>query len=403
MFIFPDLCSAPVPEGGIVKVQRYGRLGGVLLAGSLVLAACGSDNNTKDDVAQPAATPAPTPAPTTATIATAAASAAAIACGSGSLNGEGSTAQGNAVAEWISKYQGKCSGTTINYNGTGSGAGIKQFSAGQVDWAGSDSALKPEEVQPAKDRCKGNDAWNLPMAVGPIAVAYNLPGVSGIALDGTTIAKIFSGKITKWDDQAIKDLNGGVTLPSTDIKVFFRSDESGTTENFEKYMAAAGSGNYTATPSKKFSGGVGEGQAKSQGVGQAVKATEGGVTYVEYSVAKDNSLGVAKVKTGSDPVELTAENAGTALAAATATGSGNDLALKLDYTTSAAGAYPIVLVTYEIVCSKGLDAAKTDLLRGFLNYAGSADGQAAIAGIGYGTLPTDLQTKVMAAVAAVSS
>jgi phosphate transport system substrate-binding protein len=383
-----------------VKVLRYGRLGGVLLAGSLTLAACGSDDNS-EDVTQPGATPVTTPV----TQATAAASAApaAIGCGSGTLNGEGSTAQGNAVSEWISKYQAKCSGVTINYNGTGSGAGIKQFSAAQVDWAGSDSALKPEEVDAAKSRCGGNDAWNLPLVVGPIAVAYNLSGVSNLVLDGATIAKIFSGKITRWDDQAIKDLNPSATLPGKDIKVFFRSDESGTTENFEKYLAAAGGGNYTATPSKKFSGGVGEGQAKSQGVGQAVKATDGGITYVEYSIAKDSQLGVAKVKTGGGEVELTAESAGKALAAASAEGSGNDLKLKLDYNTSAAGAYPIVLVTYEIVCSKGLDPAKTELLRGFLNYAGSAEGQNAISGIGYGVLPPDLQTKVLAAVAAVSA
>lgn len=385
-----------------MKVQRYGRLGGVLLAGSLALAACGSDDNTFE-AAAPAQTSAPEPTPAPSSASAAPAGSTPAACGTGTLNGEGSSAQGNAISTWVSKYQAKCSGVTINYNPTGSGAGVKQFIAGQVDWGGSDSVLKPEEVQPAKDRCKGNDAWNLPMAVGPIAVAYKLDGVQGLVLDGATIAKIFTGKITTWDDQAIKDLNSGMSLPSKDIKVFFRADESGTTDNFLKYLAAAGGGNYTGTPSKKFDGGVGEGKPQSAGVQQAVAASDGGIAYIEYSYAKDANLGVAKVKTGSDPVELTAENAGKALAAATPDGSGNDLKLKLDFATSAPGAYPIVLVSYEIVCSKGLDGARTELLRSFLAYTASSEGQQAIGGIGYGTLPPDLQAKVIAAISAVSA
>jgi phosphate transport system substrate-binding protein len=291
----------------------------------------------------------------------------------------------------------------VNYNATGSGAGVKQFIAGQVDWAGSDSALKPEEVGPAKTRCKDNDAWNIPMTVGPIAVAYNLPGVDSVVLDGPTIAKIFTGQIKSWDDKAIKDLNPDATLPSKAIKVFFRSDESGTTDNFLKYLAAAGGGAYSGTPSKKFDGGAGEGKAQSAGVQQAVGATEGGIAYIEYSFAKDANLGVAKVKTGGDPIELTAETAGKALAAASAAGSGNDLKLKLDYATKEAGAYPIVLVTYEIVCSKGLDKAKAETLKGFLSYIGSTDGQKAISDIGYGTLPDDLESKVLDSIKAIST
>lgn len=384
-----------------MKVQRSGRVSGLLLAGSLALAACGSDDNAVEDAKDD-------PAPAASTAAEASPSAAASSastgfeCGSGTLNGEGSSAQANAISVWVSKYQDKCSAVTVNYNATGSGAGVKQFTAGQVDWAGSDSALKEEEVGPAKARCKDTEAWNLPLVVGPIAVAYNLPGTDSLVLDGPTITKIFTGKITKWDDEAIKSLNSGVTVPAEDIKVFFRSDESGTTDNFLKYLDAAGGDNYTGTPSKKFDGGVGEGKAQSAGVQQAVDSTEGGIAYMEYSFAKDADLGVAKVKTGSDPIELTSESAGKALAAATSAGSGNDLELKLDYATTASGAYPIVLVAYEIVCSKGLDAAKTEMLRGFLNYIASADGQAAIGDIGYGTLPSELQTKVLAAVSAIS-
>jgi phosphate transport system substrate-binding protein len=388
-----------------VKFRPHGRVA-VAVGACLALAACGSNNNTATTNQQPVNVAPVSTVQTPAAAATTASTTSSngITCaGSGTLNGEGSTAQANAISTWVSTYQGACSGVTINYNGTGSGAGVKQFTANQVDWAGSDSALKPEEIDPAKARCGGNDVYDIPMAVGPIAVAYNLSGISGLVLDGPTIAKIFSGKVSKWDDQAIKDLNAGVTLPSKDIKVFFRSDESGTTDNFQKYMAAAGGGNFTGAMGKAFSGGIGEGQAKSAGVQQAVKATDGGIAYIEYSYAKDANLGVAKVKTGGDPVELTAENAGKALAAASLVGTGNDLTLKLDYTTSAPGAYPIVLVTYEIVCAKGLDATKTGILKSFLSYLSSSAGQSAISAIGYGTLPPDLVARVTATIAAISA
>jgi phosphate transport system substrate-binding protein len=187
--------------------------------------------------------------------------------------------------------------------------------------------------------------------------------------------------------------------------VFFRSDDSGTTQNFEKYLAAAGGGSYTATPAKQFNGGVGEGQAKSAGVQQAVKATDGAIGYLEYSFAKDGNLSIAKIATssGGTPVELSAQSAGQALGAAKQVGTGNDLSMSLDYATTASGAYPIVLVTYEIFCSKGMDATKAALLKSFFGWTASSAGQQAITGLGYGTLPADLATKVATALAAVSA
>lgn len=362
----------------------------------LALAACGSDNNVASQ--QPAAAPpqqVANPAP--------AANNSGITCATGTLNGEGSSAQANAMSAWVSAYQAACQGVTINYNATGSGAGVKQFIANQVDWGGSDSALKPEEVEQAKARCGGNEAWNLPVVVGPIAVAYNLPGISGLVLDAATVAKIFKGSITNWDDQAIKDLNPSLSMPSKPIKVFFRSDESGTTDNFQRYLAGAGLGEWTTAPSKSFTGGVGEGQPQSAGVQQATKATDGGISYMEYSFAKDAGLGVAKIRHSGGDVELTPANAGVALQAASIIGTGNDLAMKLDYGLSTANAYPIILVTYEIVCSKGLDATKLALLKSFFSWAASPAGQQLIGDIGYGTLPSDLSGKVIAALNAMSA
>ncbi len=296
---------------------------------------------------------------------------------------------------------------TINYNPTGSGAGIKQFNAAQVDFAGSDSALKTEpkdgviESEAAKTRCKGNPALDLPMITGPIAVAYKLKGVTGLTLTPDLAAKLFLGKITKWNDPALVAANPGVTLPSTPVKVFFRSDESGTTENFSKWLKAAAPAVWTAEPSKQWAG-KGEGKEKSTGVVQGASTTEGGLTYVEWSYARDAKLGISKVDNGGGPVELTADTVAKAVATAKQKGTGNDLALELDYATKEAGAYPVILVTYEIACSKGLSADKTKAVKSFLEYLVSPEHQSSLVDLGYAPLPVDLRTKVAAAIASIS-
>ena len=374
-----------------MSIKRLARLSGVALAGALALTACGSDDNTGAGSGGSSSS-------------SAAGTSVSENCGSGSLNAEGSSAQKNAIEEAISSFGDTCEGATVNYNPTGSGAGIQQFNAGQVDFAGSDSALNADkgEVAAAAKRCQNNPAWNLPMAAGPIAVAYNLPGVDKLVLTPDVTANIFLGKIKTWDDPAIAKGNPDAKLPSTAIKVFFRSDESGTTENFEKYLAGAAPSAWKTEPAKKWAGTVGEGREKSAGVSDGVKSTEGGITYVEWSYAKDNNLGVAQIDNGGGPVELTGESAGKALVAAKPAGEGNDLKLALDYTTRAPGTYPIVLVTYEIVCSKGLDATKTAVEKGFLGHYASAEMQQGLQDIGYAPLPEEVRTKVETAVQAIS-
>lgn len=372
-----------------MKIHRLGQVASVALVGSLALTACGSDNNAASGSSD-----------------TTTGGAADCPKGGGTLNGEGSSAQKNAIDEAISSYQEKCKGTTVNYNPTGSGAGIKQFIAGQVDFAGSDSALKTKEkdgkieAKEAETAC-GSPAWNLPMVTGPIAVAFNVKGVDKLTLTPEVAANIFNGKVTTWNDASIAKLNAGVTLPSTPIKVFFRSDESGTTENFTKYLQASAPTAWTAEPGKKWTG-KGEGKEKSSGVAGAVKTTDGGITYAEWSYAKDNKLGVAAIDNGSGPVELTGEAVGKAVAAAKSDGEGNDLRLKLDYATKEAGAYPILLVTYEIVCSKAKDPAKVELLKSFLKHFASEETQKSLEEIGYAPLPTEVRTKVDTAIAALS-
>src|SRR6185312_4222050 len=187
---------APHLEGTIVKLQRSGYLAGIALTATLALAACGSDN-------------------TDGGTGSSGASAAPGSCGTGSLTAQGSTAQKNAMDEWIKNYQAQCSGAKIDYQGTGSGAGIQAFIAGTADFAGSDSALKEEEQPQADAKCAGGQALNLPMVIGPIAVVYNLDGVDGLSFSPETLAGIFAGKITKWNDPKIAADNSGATLPTT--------------------------------------------------------------------------------------------------------------------------------------------------------------------------------------------
>jgi phosphate transport system substrate-binding protein len=239
------------------------------------------------------------------------------------------------------------------------------------------------------------------MVTGPVAIAFKLNGVTDLTLTPSVIAKIFQGTITTWDDPAIKALNSGASLPSTKITVFFRSDESGTTQNFEKYLAAAAPADYTAKPSKTWSGKVGQGKAKSQGVQQALGSTEGGIGYLEWSFAGSGGLSMAKVDNGGGAVALDAGSAGKAVSAAKITGTGDDLTLKLDYATKTPGAYPIILVTYEIVCAKYSDASVGKLVKSFLTYTAGA-GQAGLADLGYAPLPSDIDAKVQASVAKIS-
>ena len=382
-----------------MKITSIARISGVALAGALALSACGSESSDS-------ATDGAKSAGSSATDAAKSGGDSGSAdCGKKDLKAEGSSAQDNTIQDAIEKY-GKTCDNNVTYNATGSGNGIKQFIAGQVNFAGSDSALKTKpkdgkiEVDEAKKAC-ASDAWNIPMVTGPIAVSYNLKDVKDpITLTPAVLADIFNGKITKWNDPAIAAVNKGVTLPAKDIKVFFRSDESGTTENFTKYLNGAAKDKWTAEPAKKWTG-KGEGKAKTAGVASAVKSTDGGITYAEWSAAQDNGLQVAKIDNGAGAVELTGESAGKAVEAAKIDGKGNDLRLKLDYTTKEKGTYPIVLVTYEIVCSKYSDAEKGKSVKAFLNHFASEDVQKGLEEQGYAPLPTSVQEKVKTAVNAI--
>ncbi|CAL9504965.1 phosphate ABC transporter substrate-binding protein PstS [Streptomyces griseomycini] len=375
-----------------MKLQRKNRralaLGALAVSGALALTACGSDDTGNSDGGD----------------ASAAAPAGNIDCGDakGQLQASGSSAQKNAIDAWVKQYSAACKGVQVNYNPTGSGAGITAFLQGQTAFAGSDSALEAEEIEQSKKICKDGQGIDLPMVGGPIAVGYNVPGVDNLVLDASTLAKIFDSKITNWNDEAIAKLNPDAELPDLKIQAFHRSDESGTTDNFTTYLKEAAPKDWAYEPSKAWEAKGGQSAQGSSGVAQQVKQTSGAISYMELSYAKDGMNTVSIKTEAAEPVAATIENATAAIGAAKVVGTGKDLALELDYTPSAAGAYPIVLVTYEIVCDKGNKAESLPATKSFLNYMASEDGQALLADAGYAPMPEEIITKVRETISGLS-
>ncbi len=366
-----------------MKLQRYGRLAGVALAGTLTLTACGTDNNS-------------TP---TSSAAGGGASAAKVDCADGSLTIQGSTAQAPAMSTWIKNYNEQCPNAKISYTPNGSGAGVTAFGQGTSDFAGSDFPLNATQQPKADARCKQGPAINLPLVPGPIALAYNVPGASKLSLSSATLASIFTGKIVKWNDPAIAKDNPGVTLPGLGIQTFHRSDSSGTTFNFTNYLANEAKADWPTPADKDWKAPGGQGVKGSAGVAQGVKSTPGAIGYMEQSYATQSNLSFAKLSNAAGTfVELTQQNAINFIAKSKVTGTGDDLKLSFDYPDTSADAYPNVLVTYEIACSKGNDAAKLKLIKSFLGYAASDAGQATLPSQGYLKLPANIQAKVQAAV-----
>ncbi|MGW6454665.1 phosphate ABC transporter substrate-binding protein PstS [Streptomyces sp. NPDC055078] len=374
-----------------MKLQRRNglratALGALAVAGTLVLTACGSDDNTEGTSGTGDKTSA----------------ASNIKCdgAQGKLLASGSSAQKNAMDLWVKNYMAACSGVEINYKSSSSGEGIVAFNQGTVGFAGSDSALKPEEVAESKKICKSGQGINLPMVGGPIAIGYNLSGVDDLSLDAPTIAKIFNGKIKKWNDPAIAKLNDGKSLPDKAIQAFHRSEDSGTTQNLGKYLGATAEADWPYEAEKKWPAPGGQAASGSSGVAAQVKQVDGAIGYFELSYATSQSIPTVSIDTGAAaPVQATSENASKAIAAAKVKGTGKDLALELDYTTKAEGAYPIVLVTYEVVCDTGNKPETLETVKSFLTYAAGDEGQKVLSGAGYAPIPTEINAKVRETVA----
>ena len=374
-----------------MKINRFGVALSVLATGALMLSACGNNNTTNEGGATSGATSG--------------SSAAKVSCGGKqTLKASGSTAQANAMARFVNAFEQACSGQTLNYTANGSGAGINEFVGNQTDFGGSDVPLSADEHGKAQQRC-GSPAWDLPVVFGPIAVTYNVTGVTSLNLDGPTAAKIFNGTIKTWNDPAITALNAGTALPNLPIHVVFRSDQSGTSDNFQQYLDAASDGAWGKGTGKSFNGGVGEGAKGNDGTSAAIKSTPGSITYNEWSFAQAQKLNVAKIVTsaGPDPVSVSPDSVGKTIAAAKVKGQGNDLMLDTVsfYKPTQPGAYPIVLATYEVVCSKYPDSQVGTAVKAFLQ-ATIGPGQNGLADNGYIPIPDAFKSRLSTAVNAIA-
>jgi phosphate transport system substrate-binding protein len=298
---------------------------------------------------------------------------------------------------------------TVNYDPVGSGTGRTNFISKAYEFAGSDSALSDDasagtsEVDQAKARCGGQAAIEVPVYISPIAVIYNLSGVDELNLDSATLAHIFQGDITKWNDPAIAALNDGVELPDTAITAVHRSDDSGTTANFTDYLSKTSDGAWTAPPDDTWPTSSGEKAEGTSGVVSAVKGGDGTIGYADFSQA--TGVGIASIEVGDTFNQPTAEGA-AAVVASSPTVDGrdaNDLAISIDRTITDPGAYPLLLASYEIACPTYDDANTAALVKGYLSYMVSDEGQqAAATQAGSAPLDSELASKAQDIVAKIS-
>ena len=328
---------------------------------------------------------------------------------SGNFQGAGASSQQSAVEAWIAGFQGANPDAKIAYNPSGSGAGVQTFLTGATAWAGSDKALADDEVEQSKSVCADGTAFDVPVYVSPIAVIFNLKGVSDagkhINMDADTIAKIFDGKITKWNDPAIADQNKDLTLPDTAITVVHRSDKSGTTQNFVSYFKDQAPDSWTYDLSENWPNEVGQGAKGTSGVVSTVKQADGTIGYADFSQVGD--LGTVAVKVGDSYNEISAEAGSKVIEDSkqddTVKGD-NRIVIKINHATEAKGAYPIVLVSYDIVCPAYKDTKQAEFAKAWLTYVTSDEGQkAAQDAAGTAPLPASLKTKVAKSIEAIKT
>jgi phosphate transport system substrate-binding protein len=296
---------------------------------------------------------------------------------SGELVGAGASSQEAAMQGWVAGYSSVQADVTVNYDPVGSGGGREQFLAGGTDFAGSDAALDEEELAAAAERCGDTGIFQLPNYISPIAVIYNLEGVDELNLSPETVAGIFDQQITNWNDPAIAADNPDATLPDQAITPVNRSDESGTTENFTEYLVAAAGDAWPHEASGDWPVAGGEAAQGTSGVVSAVGAGNGTVGYADLSQAGD--LGVANIGVGEEFVTPSPEAAAAVVENSDTSGDEGDynFAIELNRDTTGSGEYPIVLVSYHIGCVEYEDQETADLVRDFMSYVISEDGQQA--------------------------
>ena len=364
-----------------MNFKRLGTIGAIAVAGSLLLASCAANEIDEPAVDEPGTSL------------------------EGTLAGTGASAQGKAQEAWIAAFVGEHGGVDIAYDGGGSGAGRTAILEGGVDYAGSDRAFKIDELPeggfPAghAKAAEGATLLELPLYISPIAIGYNVEGVDELNLDAATIARIFAGEITNWNDAAIAEQNPGATLPDLAITTIHRSTNSGTTENFTDYLSKVAPEAWPFDKSGDWPAELtfGEAVAETADVAGAL-ANNGTIGYLDASRAPGTTV---SLKVGDEYVKYSPEAAAAVVdASPLETGRDvGDIAIALDRKTTAAGAYPLVLVSYVIVYSDYLDDAQAEIVKAFLTYAASAEGQvAAASNAGSAPISDTMRAKVQTAI-----
>lgn len=309
------------------------------------------------------------------------------------LSGAGASFPAPLYQRWAVEYNKVKPGVQVNYQSVGSGAGVKQFTQGVVDFGASDAAMSDEEIAKVS---KG--VVMIPATAGSIVIAYNLPGVEGLKLSREDMAGIFLGTITKWNDPKIVAANPGLKLPDMPISVAYRSDGSGTTFVFSKHLSAISPEfNEKLGTDKTVPWPVGVGGKGNEGVTALIKQSPGTVGYVEYGYAHGNGLATALLQNKSGNfVAATDESAAKTLASV-------ELPANLRiWPEDPAGAedYPIVTFTWLLLYKTYDDAAKLEALKGFVTY-GLTTGQTFSTELGYVPLPEPVVAKCKAALATI--
>jgi phosphate transport system substrate-binding protein len=357
----------------------------VALAGTLALSACGAANETGD-------------------AGSGGGGGGSTAELSGDLVGAGASSQQAAMEAWQAGFQGEYPDVNFSYDPVGSGGGREQFIAGATAFAGSDAPLDDEELATAQERCAGGEIFELPNYISPIAVIFNLEGVDQLNLSPATIAGIFTGAITAWNDPAIAAENPDATLPDSAITPVHRADDSGTTDNFTDYLFQAAGDVWTSEPDGVWPLEGGEAANGTSGVVGVVESTVGAITYADASRAGD--LGVVNVAVGDEFVAPTPESAAAVVENSPAVeGRGEyDFAIEVNRLTEGSGEYPIVLVSYHIGCIQYDDEETANNVRAFVEYVVSEEGQQAAAeNAGSAPISDTLREQARSAVEAITA
>ncbi|GAA1301657.1 MAG: phosphate ABC transporter substrate-binding protein PstS [Brachybacterium tyrofermentans] len=374
-----------------VRKNKLVSLAALSLVGGLALSACGDSSGAGSDGSDGGG----------------AAAGGGYAELTGNLAGSGASSQQNAQTAWTESFMGLTQAEggdlTVTYDPTGSGTGREQFLSGQVKFAGTDAALEEEELAASAEVCNGEQAFDLPVYISPIAVVFNIEGVDSLNLSPEVIGAIFAGDITNWNDPKIAADNPDATLPDLDIVPVHRSDDSGTTENFTEYLSETAPDAWTHGPIETWPI---EGGQSGDGTSGLISTVEGGNGTIGYADASQaGNLGTAAIKVGGEFVEYSADAAAKAVdVSPRAEGrEDNDIVVDLDRTTEEAGTYPIVLVSYLALCGSYADSAEGNAVKAYASYLVSEEGQQVAAeNAGSAPLSSEMSAEAQKAVDAIS-